>query len=230
MATWTRNKRPLKVSKTEWAILAGLLFLCLIPSIAGSFRLTELSAGAEIRPDNARFFASPIPVAIHIVGSILYSVIGAFQFIKGIRIWKPRFHRTLGQYLVFPAGLAVALSGLWMTQFYDLPEIDGDILYVERWIFGGLMTLFLIFGYFAARQGKFKQHGFWMMRAYAIGIGAGSQAFTIMFGILIFGTYDEFYRALYMGAGWVINMLVAEYIIYQQKSAKKRKSTVKFSH
>jgi hypothetical protein len=46
---------------------------------ASAFRLTQLSGGAEITPANSRFFASPLPVVLHIVGASLYAILGAFQ-------------------------------------------------------------------------------------------------------------------------------------------------------
>ncbi|GAA1768728.1 hypothetical protein GCM10009712_15970 [Pseudarthrobacter sulfonivorans] len=51
--------------RTRWLVPAALIFLSLVPIIAGAGRLTELAAG-QTTPDNARFFDSPIPVLIHI--------------------------------------------------------------------------------------------------------------------------------------------------------------------
>ncbi len=45
----------------------GLLVLCLLPALAGTVRLVELSSGAVITPDNARFFESPAAVPRHVI-------------------------------------------------------------------------------------------------------------------------------------------------------------------
>ena len=37
--------------------------------------MTQLTVGADITPENARFFAAPIPIVVHIVGATLYSVL-----------------------------------------------------------------------------------------------------------------------------------------------------------
>jgi hypothetical protein len=50
-----------------WLIPAGLILLSLVPVAAGAFRIAELTGGAEVTPENARFFASPLPVAVHII-------------------------------------------------------------------------------------------------------------------------------------------------------------------
>jgi hypothetical protein len=52
-----------------------------------------------------------------------------------------------------------------------------------------------------------------MMRGYAIGLGAGTPVLTLLVGELIAGPPSELSRALLMGAGWVINLAVAEWII-----------------
>ena len=51
-----------------------------------------------------------------------------------------------------------------------------------------------------------------MMRAYAIGLAAGTQAFTEGIGGAIFGT-GELRTDLAKGAGWLINLAVAEWFI-----------------
>ena len=56
-------------------------------------------------------------------------------------------------------------------------------------------------------------HRAWMMRGYAIGLGAGTQALTQGVGAVILGAPTELSGALLMGAGWVINLAVAEWVI-----------------
>lgn len=111
-----KPKAPARGGSAAWFILAALLLLGAIPLAAGAFRLTELAGGADITPANARFFASPLPVVLHIVSAAAFIVLGAFQFVPGIRRRKPGWHRRAGRLLV-GSGLIAALSGLWMTQF-----------------------------------------------------------------------------------------------------------------
>jgi hypothetical protein len=59
---------------------------------------------------------------------------------------------------------------------------------------------------------------------YAIGLGAGTQVLTHVAWMLIFGTPGEFPRALLMGAGWVINLVVAEWIIRKRPAHPPRPS------
>ncbi len=72
------------------------------------------------------------------------------------------------------------------------------------------MTLFIILGLAAIRRRDFAQHRAWMMRSYALGIGAGTQVMTGVPWILVFGTPGELARALLMGASWAISLAVVE--------------------
>jgi len=107
-----------------------------------------------------------------------------------------------------------ALSGLWMTNFYPWPAGDGQALYIERLVFGSAMFACIILAIDAIRRRDFVSHGAWMMRAYAIGLGAGTQVLTHLPWFILMGAKPgEGPRAVLMGAGWVINVIVAEWII-----------------
>jgi uncharacterized membrane protein len=204
------NTSP-SAGSAKW-LIAGLLLLSAIPMAGGAFRLTELTGGAPNTPDNARFFASPLPVVVHIVSSSLFAVLGAFQFSARFRRRRPAWHRAAGRLLV-PCGLLVALSALWMTLFYPRPALTGDLLYVLRLLFGSAMIASLVLGLTSIRRGNVRQHRAWMMRGYAIRLGAGTQVLTLLAGELIFGPPGELSGDLLRGAGWVINLAVVEWAI-----------------
>ena len=198
----------------------ALLALVLIPLLAGSFRLVELAGGPAVLPMNPRVNASPVPVVVHIVSAILYAVLGAFQFSSTVRRRRPGWHRSAGRALVV-LGLLVALSALWMTQFYARPEHTGELLYLFRLAFGSSMAAFIILGFAAIRRRDIARHRAWMTRAYALAVAAGTQVFTQGFGEAILGTH-EVTRDLLLGAAWVINLAVAEYIIRRQPRRRVR--------
>ncbi|MHA7207802.1 DUF2306 domain-containing protein [Arthrobacter sp. MDT1-65] len=194
-----------------WLVPAGLILLSLIPVLAGAVRLTELTGGAPITDRNARFFDSPVPVVLHIVGATVYSLLGAFQFVPTLR-GRRRWHRIAGR-ILFPAGLVAAVSGIWMALFYVLPPSDGPLLLVLRLLFGGGMALSLLLGVRAVLRRDIAAHGAWMTRAYAIGLGAGTQALILIGPELLSSPPDTTLRAVLMGAGWTINLAVAEVLI-----------------
>ncbi|MFG3437362.1 DUF2306 domain-containing protein [Nonomuraea sp. NPDC047897] len=193
-------------------LVAALIALSAVPVLAGGLRLAELTGGAAATPDNARFLAAPVPIVLHIIGVSAYTVLGAFQFVPRLRRGQPGWHRVAGRLLV-PCGLVAALTGLWLTFFSALPEHDGPLLAAFRLVFGTAMAASLVLGLLAVRRGELARHRAWMIRGYAIGLGAGTQALTQSAWHLIAGTPGELARALLLGAGWVINMVVAEWVI-----------------
>lgn len=211
---------PKQAASATWSIVT-LLLLSAVPLVAGAVRLAELAGGAAITSANARFFASPLPVVLHIVGVSVYAVLGAFQFATPFRRRRPGWHRRVGR-MVIGSGLVAALSGLWMAQFYELPALDGPLLYGFRLLFGALMAVALVLGFAAIRGGDVPGHRAWMIRGYAIGLGAGTQVLTLLAGEVIAGPPSELNRALLMGAGWAINLAVAEWVIRKRPAPPAR--------
>lgn len=213
-------KAKTRKSRSFW-LVAGLILLSAIPLIGGGVRLNQLASGAEITPANARFFASPLPVVLHIVSVSFYAILGAFQFVPSLRQRRNRWHRRAGWFLI-PCGLVAALSGLWMTLFYPWPQGDGVLVYGERLLFGSAMLLAILLGVAAIGRRNYAQHGDWMLRGYALGMGAGTQVLTGMAGAMFVDPPTETSRAILMGSAWVINLAVAEWIIRRRTSRSAR--------
>lgn len=200
-------------ARPQWRAPAGLILLSAVPVVAGAFRVAQLAGGAPATAANARFVAAPVPVVLHIIGATVFCVLGACQFVPRLR--RRPWHRVAGR-LVVLCGLMAALSGLWMTLFYPRPPGDGDLLAVFRLVFGSAMAIALVLAFTAIRRRDVRTHRAWMTRAYAIGIGAGTQA--VLFGVWsIFADQpEESGRALLLAAGWVLNLVVAEAIIRRE--------------
>lgn len=195
-----------------WTVPALLMVLALVPSVAGMARVVELARGGPVTPGNARFFAMPLPVVLHIVTAIPFAVLGALQFSSAWRRRAGRWHAIAGRILV-PLALMVALTGLWMTLWYPWPEADGIAVYLMRLFFGTAMAVAVVMGVAAIRRRDFAAHGAWMTRAYAIGMGAGTQVLTHLPWFVLVGAPSEGPRAVLMAAGWMINVVVAERVI-----------------
>lgn len=205
--------------RSDWALPTGLIALSVVPALAGTVRLTELARGAVITAANERFFAMPLPVVLHLLTVIPFSMLGALQFAPSFRERHRMWHRRAGRVLM-ACGLIAALTALWMTLAYPWPVGDGEALYLERLVFGSAMLLSLVMAIDAIRRRKFAAHGRWMIRAYAIGMGAGTQVLTHLPYYLLVGRPDESSRAVLMGAGWVINAGVAEWIIRRSSTPR----------
>lgn len=196
----------------RWLVLAFVITVSLVPAAAGTSRLVELARGAVITAANARFFVAPLPVVLHIVAVIPFSILGALQLAPTFRKRYPQWHRRVGRPLVV-AALVCAVTGLWMTLTYPWPQGDGVALYNMRLVVGSAMLMFIAMSIGAIVKRDFRAHGRWMLRAYAIGMGAATQVLTHVPWFILFGTPSEDTRALLMGAGWVINAVIAELVI-----------------
>ena len=206
-----RSARPARSgSSTAWVPFA-LIALVLLPAVFGSLRLVELAGGPQLMPPDPRFTSSPVPLVVHVVSALGYAVLGAFQFSASLRRRRPGWHRAAGRVLVV-LGLAVALSALWMTLFYPRQPGTGLLASLFRLAFASGMATSIILGLTAIRRRDIARHRAWMTRAYALALGAGTQVFTQGIGPALFGT-SALTLDLSLGAAWVINLGVAEYVI-----------------
>ena len=208
-----------RTSWTSWLVPFGLILLTLIPILSGALRLTQLSGGPAVIPAAARFTDSPLPVVLHILSATVFSVFGAFQFVPALRRGRRSWHKVAGRVLL-PAGFVLALSGLWMATVYPHPVGDGTALLIIRVVFGSSMVVSLVLAVRALVGRRYVIHGAWMTRAYALGVAAGTQAIALIPGSILFGANDQTSRAVAMGAAWVLNLAVAEWVIRRRSSRR----------
>jgi uncharacterized membrane protein YozB (DUF420 family) len=75
--------------------------------------------------------------------------------------------------------VVVALCGPWMTVYYPRPVGDGEVLVVVRLIVGSAMLACIVLAVLAIRRRDIPSHSAWMTRAYALALGAGTQALIL---------------------------------------------------
>jgi uncharacterized membrane protein len=202
----------------SWPVPMALVALSAIPLTAGTLRLIQLAGGPPVIPADNRFAGLPLPLVVHIVGATTFALLGSLQFVPRFRRRHRAWHRRAGRVLAV-AGVLVAISALWLTLFYEAQPGTGDLLYVLRLVFASAMAACLVLGFAAVRRGDIAIHRVWMVRAYAIGLAAGTQVFTEGIGGAIFGT-GVLAADLAKGAGWMINLAVAEWAL--RRPARRR--------
>jgi uncharacterized membrane protein len=201
----------------SWPVPAGVLVLSAVPLLAGLLRVVQLLGGPELIPADQRFAGFPLPLVAHILGASTYVLVGILQFVPRFRRRHWDWHRRTGRLLAV-AGLLVAGSAFWMTLFYAQKPGTGALLVVLRLVFAAAMTASLVLGVITIRRGEVSGHRAWMIRAYAIGLAAGTQALTGGIGPALFGP-GVVQHDLAMGAAWVINLAVAEWVIRRQNGS-----------
>lgn len=224
MISRIRSVAKLRLEKPEWIVLGLILVYSLVPVIGGLIRVLELVGGPQIAPANARALLAPLPITLHILSSILFCVLGVFQFLPSIRRQRLAAHRVMGR-VIAVAGVFSALTGLWMTHFYSFPEaLQGGPLYWVRMVLGTAMFGLIIWAVIAIRSGNIFEHNASIVRAYAIAQGASTQSVLGITWIVVVGS--EAVGPLRDGLmifAWVLNLLAAEILIRSSLWPPKRR-------
>lgn len=168
------------------------------------------------RPAPGRGATVGVPAALLAAG-VIPLVAGAFQFPARIRAAHRTWHRRAGRVLL-AAALLVAGSGIWLTLFH--PDAPGGLLLWDiRLVAGSAVAVAVVLGFAAIRRRDVPAHRAWMIRAYALAAAAGTQTLTQGVGEGLFGT-AELVTALSVGAGWVLNALVAEWAVRRPRARR----------
>ena len=209
------------ISRREWAFLALVFLYSFIPAVVGLVRIPELLGAPAIMPPNPRAVIDPLPITLHILGSSIFCLVGAVQFLPNLRRYRPALHRTLGR-IVAAAGCVSALTGLWMTVTYAFPEaLQGPLLYGTRVTLGLAMVALIAWAIVAIRSRNVAAHRAAMLRAYAIGQGASTQTALFLVAMALFDTeLQGFSRDLLMVGAWAINLAIAELLIRRAFAAR----------
>ena len=79
----------------------------------------------------------------------------------------------------------------------------------------------LVLGLLAIRRRDVRTHQRWMARAYAVAQGAGTQALVLGPVVVVAGQPSGNLKAVGMGAAWVINLVVAEWLVRRSEAARR---------
>lgn len=223
------NGKPpkLRLQRSEWIVLAIIMIYSFIPVVGGLIRVLELAGGPQIAPVNPRALRAPIPITLHILSSIVFCIVGTFQFLPSLRRQRPTAHRGLGR-VSAAAGCIAALTGMWMTHVYVFPDaLQGATLYWVRMVLGPAMFGLIIWAVIAIKARNIFQHSAAMVRAYAIAQGASTQAFMGIFWIIVTGS-DAVgpMRDGLMITAWALNLLAAEVFIRTKLKPAPRPLTI----
>lgn len=197
---------------------ALLVALIAFPTLGGILRLAQMS-GASINflPESDRILAAASTIfVLHIASAGFYGIAGAFQFSDGIRRRWLGWHHRMG-IVVAAAGLLVAMTGLWLTLFFPQASNDNALLQAIRAIVSSTMGMFIVFGVVDVMRRNISRHRAWMMRGYALGVGAGTQVLLLGPWTFLFAEPEITTRAILMGSAWAINLAIAEWFIYRKR-------------
>lgn len=206
--------------KSNWRVPILLLVLGSLNILFGALQLDTIQRGPPAVPDEfttMQYFATPIPIVLHIVSGILLNLLSPFQFVPSFRQRWPGWHRWSGRLLIL-SGFLAALTGLWMNQFF--PAYGGVLKYPGIIVNSlGLMVSFSI----ALRVilvGDVQRHRAWMMRAVAFGLGPATQRLFILPYFLVYGIPSDFLIGFIIWLGFLLNLAVVEWVLWRERSAR----------
>ena len=111
---------------------------------------------------------------------------------------------------------------MWMAHFYGFPvELQGSLLYWVRIVLGFAIIGLIGRAVIAIKSRNISRHSAAMLRAYALGQGASTQAFLGIGWMVVAG--EEALGPLRDGLmvlAWVLNLLAAEFVIGQSLTRK----------
>jgi uncharacterized membrane protein len=211
-----------KLTKSDLKVPVLLIVLSIVPVLGGVIRFMSMSADAAATPDNARFVQAPAPIVLHIASATLFCLLGAFQLSPAFRLRWPGLHRRAGRLLV-ACGLLAGATGIWMTAFYAIPvSMQGPLLYFVRLAVGFAMIASILIAWSSILRRNVARHEAFMIRAYALGQGAGTQVLVLGPWMMFSGESGGPTRDLLMTLAWAINVVVAERLIRSRTKAARR--------
>ena len=154
---------------------------------------------------------------VHVFSSILALLAGFTQFSKWLLKHRPRLHRAMGYTYVINILVVTGPAGLLMS-FYANGGISSRIAFV---LLSVLWIGFTAIALYKALKKDFKAHRFFMIRSYALTLSA----ITLRVWKVLLANYTDIapmdrYRII-AWLGWVLNLLLAECIIYYYFKKKK---------
>jgi Predicted membrane protein (DUF2306) len=151
---------------------------------------------------------------IHVYASIWVLLAGFTQFSRKLQRQYPQVHRTMGYIYTIDILLITGPAGLLMG-FYANGGTSSRIAFV---VLACLWIFFTALALYKAKKRDFKSHRNFMIRSYALTLSA------ITLRAWKFGINNSFelppmdvYRTV-AWLGWVLNLAVAEIIIYRIKN------------
>ncbi|UQD53369.1 hypothetical protein C0971_16085 [Bacillus methanolicus] len=148
---------------------------------------------------------------IHIFFGIFALILGPFQFSKKLHQKKKELHRNIGKIYVFSIFIA-SMVGLYLS-FYGTGGIVSVIGFYTLDIAWIITTLI---GFLKIRKKEIQSHNEWMLRSYAVTFTFVTFRIWGMFALMI--SHERgFLYGLTIIFSWVLNILIAQWIILRSK-------------
>jgi uncharacterized membrane protein len=191
-------------------LVLALAFLTFIPVVMAIVRTVQIPT-ETYEADSLRLAVAPIPWFLHALAASIFGLAGPLNFVLALRRRLGRLHRVTGRAFV-GAGAVLSLSGLLLLASVEpqsTPLID-----IVRGVFSIALLVALVQAVIAIRARDVPRHRAWAIRAYAIGMGAGTISLVYLPIYVVTGTPPNGLTAdAIYAVWWVFNIGFAEWII-----------------
>ena len=212
-------KRP---GVSRFLLPVGLLILAFVPALVALLRIYQVPMGTL--PDDKLYLGmTPISVVLHALCGAIFAIFAPLQLFASLRRRFPKLHRRAGYVLVM-AGLTIAVSGLVMVVL--LPFSASLPLRATRVVVGSMVIACLVLGIRAIRQRNLGQHRAWMLRTYALIMGAGTQALVGLPIFVLYGQPAPAVMDLILALCWPVNLFITELVIRNYRLPRWNHSAV----
>ena len=165
---------------TRWftkpvVVPAALFFGTLLTILLALVQVVQIPLG-DLPEDSRRLSAAPVWHFMHVLGGATFGILGPIQFGRVLMRKYGLLHRVMGRVFV-AAGAMISLSSLGLL--WHFPGTYSVAMSSGRLLFGIALGVALAISMLAIRNRDFDRHRNWMIRAYALGMGA--TAVTMVF-------------------------------------------------
>jgi len=176
----------------------------------------------RIKQDEIKQLHYQVAFFTHVYTSIFVLLAGFFQFLEYVRSRYRRIHRTLGKVYIALVLFLAGPTGLIMGYYAN----GGWIAQTAFCLLAVLWILFTYKAFVFARYGNWEKHRNFMYRSYALTLSAVSLRLFKWVIAIVFELPPMDIYVFVAWAGWVVNLGVAEAIIYFSRKDLDRSSQV----
>lgn len=188
-----------RTMRTAWVVMA-LLGLIVVAFAVQTILLPAARSEVAV----AMFARFPVRAVLHMVAGMVMLVAGALNLDPGLRLRHRVLHRWLGR--AYVAAVLVGGTAALLAAPYSY---GGMVTHLGFGALGVLSVGTTLLGLAAILRGDVRAHQGWMIRSYALTLGAVMLRIYIPVSMVAGARWEEAYQVI-SWACWVPNLLVAE--------------------
>lgn len=204
----------------KWLIICSWLyfFVLMVQITLAYFPISSDVAFLSIKQEEVEGLAPYLGIFyIHVISSIFVLLIGFFQVFPDWKFYSMKWHKRLGYVYVVMLLFFSAPSGLYIGYY-----ANGGLLAQIAFIMLGILWIF-----YTTRsirrvlKGDKIGHQYDMWRSYALGMSAVTLRMWKVIFVYLFQPRPLEVYIVVAWLGWVLNLLIIEYLIYRKKRNEK---------